>query len=157
MVSILHVIRAVVENDDRARTSLYSSRIWKPLEILFHLLACPLSPTLKGETLATIQAFAHSQELVPQIWQHINVCQALQEFSFYFSTRLIFQAIISSPEGIQKELLLIEVKYQVYPYLTSYLDIMQFLISAKFPDDLPLDKYVDFLADRKNSFKNEIE
>lgn len=64
--------------------------------------------------------------------------------SYSFIVTQYFQSMITSTEGIKKELLLIEVKHQQYPYLIAYLDIMQFLISIKLPD-APSDKYANSL------------
>jgi hypothetical protein len=119
LTSILHVTRSAAKHDDRARNALYSNRTWKPLEYLFNLLACPIPLPLKAEALSTIQAFAHSHDLVSLIWHHID-------------------ALVSSQDGIRRELINIESKHQEYPYLLAFLDTLQYLVNVKIPDDLGL-------------------
>lgn len=68
-------MEAVVAADAEVRLSMYTNKVWQPLDTLFHLLVCSVGPTIKAQIVKTITAFSKSPELVSTIWVKLELCQ----------------------------------------------------------------------------------
>eukprot|EP01125_Pyxidicula_operculata_P020342 TRINITY_DN7505_c0_g1_i1.p1 TRINITY_DN7505_c0_g1~~TRINITY_DN7505_c0_g1_i1.p1 ORF type:complete len:2029 (-),score=488.79 TRINITY_DN7505_c0_g1_i1:251-6337(-) len=138
--SVLKIVAQVAEYDGEVRKSLALN--FDVLTIMIQLCMCPLQPKIKSHVLNVIRAFAVSPEYTDDIWRLLEESQMIPTLEEPLSNRPTPISVQQNKvaQGIKAELEEIETRNERYPYLRSYLQLIERLVRHKIPHDLGSNK-----------------
>ncbi|KAF6038170.1 NUP205 [Bugula neritina] len=117
LIAVCKLITQVSTQSPQVRYAIADSQQWLAPVILFGLLGCGVSISLKSEILRALAALARSAEVASNIWQTLELSQLLV-------TSGVEGTAAKAAGGLLTELENVESRMETYPMLRSFLSLI---------------------------------